>query len=77
METGLVGLITFANSSPLTSFLSTLVIAALAGFTLLAALIGLSFAIRAHKANQALVHRIEGGRRATLGPAPAAPPYAG
>jgi tight adherence protein C len=67
METGLVGLITFANSSPLTSFLSTLVIAALAGFTLLAALIGLSFAIRAHKANQALVHRIEGGRRATLG----------
>jgi len=67
METSLVGLIALANSSPLASLLSTLGIAALAGFTLLAALIGLSFAIRAHKAHQALVHRIEGGHRATFG----------
>jgi tight adherence protein C len=66
MGTGLVELIAFANSSPLASFPSTLVIAALAGFTLLAALIGLSFAIRSHKAHQVLVYRIEGGRRATL-----------
>jgi tight adherence protein C len=67
METDPAELITFVISSPLTSFLSALGIAVLAGCTVLAALIGLSFAIRAHKAHQALVHRIEGGRRAPLG----------
>ncbi len=59
MKTGLIKMITSANSNLLVSAQSAFAIAVLAGLTLLVALIGLSFAIKAHKARQALCRRIQ------------------
>jgi tight adherence protein C len=63
LETVLVGLITLVSSRPVVTSRLSMVIAALAGLTLLVTVTGLSSNLRFHKAQEELRQRIAGGRR--------------
>jgi tight adherence protein C len=69
METFLAGLMTLFSSSPLVAAQFPLVIAALAGLTLLATVVGCFCTFRSHQEHQELLKRIVGGRNgASRGP---------
>jgi tight adherence protein C len=63
LETVLVGLITLFSSSSMTASRLSMIIAALASFTLLLTIVGLSSTLRFHKAHEDLRQRVAGSRR--------------